>query len=67
MAVAEHGEDLAEIKPQLAAACACASALEERLDRLLAAYEQPPPTTKVMLANAYSRARSARRGRLKRF
>jgi hypothetical protein len=68
MGVTEHHEDLAEIKAQLAAACACASALEEKLDRLLAAYEQQPPllafvhipktagaTTKVMLANAYSR------------
>jgi hypothetical protein len=68
MDVAEHHEDLAEIKAQLAAACACASALDDKLDRLLAAYEQPPPllafvhipetagtTTKVMLANAYAR------------
>ena len=63
-----NDEHLAEVKAQLAAACAGVKAIECKLDGLIAASEQPPPllafvhipktagaTTKVMLANAYSR------------
>ena len=62
-----NDEHLAEVKTQLAAACAVAKAIEDKLDGLIAASQQPPPllafvhipktagaTTKVMLANAYS-------------